>query len=46
MPYAHICTIRCRIISSMRVKTSWVGGNSDIFMSYNVVYGLGFTVAL
>ena len=25
--YANICKIRCRIGSSMTVKTSWVGGN-------------------
>ena len=30
----------------MNVKTSWVDGNTDIFMQYNPVYGLGFTVAL
>ena len=43
---ADICKVRCRIASSMTVKASWVGGNTDISCQYNLVYGLGFTVAL
>ena len=30
--YADICKICCSIGNSMTVKTSWVGGNTDIFM--------------
>ena len=30
----------------MTVKTSWVGGNTDIFMPIHSADGLGFTVAL
>ena len=30
----------------MTVKTSWVGGNTDLFMQIFCVGGLGFTVVL
>ena len=36
----------CRNGGSMTTKTSWVGGNADIFMPIYSADGLGFTVGL
>ena len=38
--------IRCRTGSAIKVKTSWVSGNIDIFIPTYSADGLGFTVAL
>ena len=41
-----VAPLHCRIVSSMKVNSSWVGGNTDIFMAIWYVDGLNFMVAL